>query len=264
MKPAQYFRVWIACVRYSLVRTMMFRADFAVWSLVEFAWMTVQVLLVSVIYQHTTTVAGWTKYEMLLLVGTAMTVQRLFTGFFWSNLLELGRNVRSGDFDFFLAQPGNTLFMASTRKLDPDGLVNAVVGGALVVYSAHKLGLHPGLTDLAVYFCLLLCGLAIHYSTMVLIASLTFWIINTQGLEGSYFTLFEFSRLPRQAFKGLSRFAFVYALPAVIVSNIPASTLLHGFQPAYALWLLAVAGAWTVFAIFIFNTGLKRYSSASS
>ena len=121
----------------------MFRGDFLIWSLVELRWMTVNLLLVAVIYQHTSSIAGWSEYQMVLLVGTAMLIQRLLMGFFWSSLFELGRNIRNGNFDFFLAQPGHPLFMASTRKLDPDGLVNSFVAIAVVVYAARKLGLHP-------------------------------------------------------------------------------------------------------------------------
>src|SRR5580658_8653157 len=144
---AYYLRIWFAAVRYSIVRTLMFRGDFVIWSLVELFWMAVNLLLIGVIYAHTSSVAGWNEYEMLLLVGTAMLVQRLLMGFFWSSLFELGRNVRSGAFDFFLAQPGNPLFMVSTRKLDPDGLANAVVALGVVAYAAHRLGLHPSAGD---------------------------------------------------------------------------------------------------------------------
>jgi ABC-2 type transport system permease protein len=264
MTPLHYFRIWLASARYSIVRTMMFRFDFLMWSLVEFFWMAVNLLLVAVVYRHTASIAGWTKYEMLLLVGTSMILQRLMMGFFWSNLFELGRNIRTGTFDFFLAQPGHPLFMVSTRKLDPDGLLNSVIAIAVVVYSARQLGLHPGPADIALYAATLGCALVIHYSAVLLIVSYTFWAIGSQGIEGSYFTLFEFSRLPREAFRGLANVLFVYALPAVICSNVPAGVLIHGFRPAYALWLAAVAAAWFALAVFVFNLGLRRYASASS
>jgi hypothetical protein len=139
MSLLSYLRIWLACARYSVVRTMMFRFDFIMWSLVEFLWMAVNLLLVAVIYAHTDEIAGWSQYEMLLLVGTSMLVQRFIMGFFWSNLFEFARNVRSGHFDFFLAQPGNPLFMVSTRKLDLDGLarledfVRDLRGGVVLV-----------------------------------------------------------------------------------------------------------------------------------
>jgi len=259
-----YFKIWVASVRYSVVRTMMFRFDFILWSTVELMWMAVNVLMITVIYAHTDSIAGWSKYEMMLLVGTSMLIQRFLMGFFWSSLFEMGRNIRSGHFDFFLAQPGNIMFMATTRKIDLDGLVNSIIAAAVVIYSAIQLQLHPSLGDLVMYGLLVGCGLIIHYSAMVTLVSLGFWITNAQGLEGSYFTLFEFSRLPREAFKGITQFVFVWTLPVVVVSNIPARTLLDGFNPMLGLWMLVVTAAWFGLATFVFHRGLRRYSSASS
>ncbi len=259
-----YIRVWLACARYSVVRTMMFRFDFIMWALVELFWMAVNVLLVSVVYRHTQEIAGWTQYQMLLLVGTSMTMQRLLMGFFWSNLFELGRNIRSGHFDFFLAQPGNPLFMVSTRKLDLDGLINVFVAIAVVVYSVRQLGLHPTIGDVAGYILLIICGLFVQYGALLLIVSLTFWIVGSQGVEGSYFTLFEFSRLPREAFRGAANVIFVWMLPVVLVSNVPARALMHGIDARYVPWLLIITLLWVFAGAFVFKKGLRRYSSASS
>jgi ABC-2 type transport system permease protein len=264
MKLGDYAKIWLASARYSVVRTMMFRMDFIMWSLVEFFWMAVNILLIGVIYSHTDSIAGWTKYEMLLLVGTSMILQRLMMGFFWSNLFELGRNIRSGQFDFFLAQPGNPLFMISTRKLDLDGILNSFIAIGVVVYAATKLGLHPSTADIALYILLLGCALVIHYAAVLMIVSATFWIIGSQGIEGSYFTLFEFARLPRQAFVGVREVLFVWVLPAVISSNVPASVLIHGFEPHYVLWLGTTAAVWLGLAVWVFRSGLRRYASASS
>lgn len=260
----RYLHIWLSSARYSVVRTLMFRFDFLVWSTVEFFWMAVNLLLVTVIYAHTDSIAGWTKYEMMLLVGTAMLIQRFLMGFFWSSIFEMGRNVRSGHFDFFLSQPGNVMFMATTRKLDLDGLVNSIVAIGVVAYSLRQLGLHPSTVDVLLYALMVGCGVLIHYSALVIVVSLSFWITNAQGFEGSYFTMFEFSRLPREAFKSVARFLLVWTLPAVVVSNVPASTLLHGFRPAYALWLFAATVVWFGLSIVIFHRGLRRYSSASS
>lgn len=260
----RYLQIWLASARYSVARTLMFRFDFFLWATVELFWMSVNLLLISVIYEHTNSVAGWSKYEMLLLVGTSLLIQRFLMGFFWSSIFEMGRNIRSGHFDYFLAQPGNILFMASTRKIDLDGLMNSFVAMGVVAYAAHKLGLHPSLADLGIYALMVLCGLIIHYSMLVLSVSFAFWITSAQGMEGIYFTLSEFSRLPREAFKGLASLAFVWLLPVVVVSNAPARTLLHGFQPVWALGLLAAALLWFSAAVIVFHRGLKRYSSASS
>jgi len=264
MGPLHYLRIWLAGARYSMVRTMMFRFDTLMWTLVEFFWMGVNLLLIGVVYSHTDDIAGWNRNEMILLVGTAMLLQRLAMGLFWTNLFEMGRNIRSGHFDFFLCQPGNPVMMVSTRKLDPDALFNAIIAIGVIVYAVRELGLQPGLLEIGLYAVMVGLGLVIHYAALLLITSTTFWLIGSQGIEGSYFTLFEFGRLPREAMRGAIAVVFVYGLPAVVASNAPASTLIHGFDWTHLLWLCGLAGGWLTLALWVFNRGLRRYSSASS
>lgn len=261
----RYLQIWLASARYSVVRTMMFRGDFIIWSIVELLWMSVNLLTISVIYEHTRSIAGWNKYEMILLLGTSMLIQRFLMGFFWSSVFEMGRNVRSGNFDFFLAQPGNVMFMATTRKLDPDGLINSIVAAGIVIYAADKLHLHPSVSDIALYAVMVFSGLVIHYSILTMSISLVFWMTSAQGVESTYFALTEFSRLPKAAFTGfVARVLFVWLLPVVVVSNAPASTILHGFSWTWGAWLFGVAVLWFAVCVVVFNRGLRRYTSASS
>jgi ABC-2 type transport system permease protein len=155
--------------------------------------------------------------------------------------------------------------MASTRKLELDGLINSFVAASLVVYSAAKLGLRPGVGDIALYAAMVACGVVIHFGALVIAMSLAFWITSSQGVEGSYFTLMEFSRLPKEAFhRGLVSVVFVWILPAVVVSNAPARVLLHGFQASWAAWLGAATLCWFALSVLVFRLGLRRYTSASS
>ncbi|RME69650.1 MAG: hypothetical protein D6781_08115 [Verrucomicrobia bacterium] len=264
MSLLAYLRIWLASIRYSVVRTMMFRFDFILWVLVDGAWMGVNLLLIEVMFRHVDAIAGWGKAEMILLVGTAMLVMRLFMTFFLTNLFSVDRLVREGMLDFYLAQPGNPLFMLSTRRIDLDGFVNTVVAVGIVAYAVHQLGIRPGWAQIGLYGLMVLAGLIIHYATVVAIVSLAFWITRIQGIEGGYWAIFDLSRLPRPALRGVMEFVFVYLFPAVIVSNFPAETILHGPHLGHLLWLLGAALGWFAFAVGLFHLGLRRYSSASS
>jgi ABC-2 type transport system permease protein len=259
-----YLRIWLAGARYSVVRAMMFRGDFIMWGMVELFWMAVNIAAIAVIYEHTDSVAGWSKFEMLLLLGTSMLVQRMVMGFFWSNLFELGRNIRSGHFDFFLAQPGSPLFMVSTRKIDLDSILNIFVSLAIVIYAARELGLHPSPSALVMYAVFVLCGLILSYSILLIIVSISFWTIGSQGMESGYFTLAEFSRLPKEAFSGVTNVIFVWILPSVVISNAPARALISGFDLGYTGWMLGATLVWFLIATTVFHRGLRRYASASS
>ena len=155
--------------------------------------------------------------------------------------------------------------MVSTRKLDPDGLANSFVALGVVVYSARHLGLEITFGSAMLYAALIALGLVVHYSLLLMMASLTFWIVKTEGIEGSYFSLAESGRLPRAAFKNLlARVVFVYALPTVVVSNVPASALLGRLAWHQVGWLCGVAVVWFGLAVGLFHRGIRRYTSASS
>ncbi len=264
MTALAYLRIWLASIRYSVMRTMMFRFDFLLWVVVDTLWMGVNLVLVEVIFQHVESIAGWSKHEMILLVGVSMLMMRLFMAFFLTNLFAIDRHVRDGTLDFFLAQPGNPLFMISTRKTDPDGLLNTAFAAGVIVYALHALGARPDAASIAAFVVMILLGVVIHYSSVVLLVALAFWTVRIQGVEMGYFSLFEVSRLPRRALRGVMEVAFVYAFPAVIVSNFPAETLLRGPDAVQLAWLAGIAALWFAVAVFTFDRGLRRYSSASS
>lgn len=264
MSVVSYLRIWLATIRYSAVRAMMFRFDFFLWMAVETAWMAVNLVFIEVLFNHIDDLAGWGKPEMILLAGVSMLITRLFFAFFFSNLMAVDRSLREGTLDFILAQPGNPLFMIATRKLEFDSLLNACLALGVVVYGARLIPLEVDVWQVLAFVYLIGCGLVIHFSIMVLLVSLAFWMDRAQGVEGGYFGLFEISRLPRPALKGIMEVAFVYVLPAIIVSNVPAQTLRFGPQPELMLWLTGAAVFWLAVATTFFHRGLRRYRSASS
>jgi ABC-2 type transport system permease protein len=264
MSLLAYLRIWLASIRYSVVRTMMFRFDFFLWVLVDISWMAVNLLLLEVLFHHTDSIAGWSKPEMMLLVGTSMLIMRMFIGLFFTNLFSVDRAVREGTFDFYLAQPGNPLFMISTRKVDLDGLCNTILAAGIVVHAVRQMGVTPDAGTIALYVFMVLCGLVIHYATVVMLISLSFWVVRMQGLEGGYFSIFDLSRLPRRALGRVLDIVFVYIIPATIVSNFPAEVFRSGVNLGHTLWLGGVAAAWLAAAATFFHLGLRRYASASS
>lgn len=264
MTLTAYLRIWLASARYSVTRALMFRFDFFLWVLVDTGWMAVNLLLIEIVYQHVESMAGWSKPEMILLAGTSMLIMRLSFSFFLTNLFALDRHVREGTFDFVLAQPGNPLFMLSTRKIELDSLLNVALALGVVLYAVGQLDLSPTLLDLVSYGLMVLFGLMFHYSVLVMVVAAVFWTTRLEGIAEGYFTVFEFSRIPRPALRGAWELIFVYLFPAVMVSNIPLQTMLHGLTVKNVLWLGGIALAWFAVAVSIFNLGLRRYTSASS
>ena len=127
------------------------------------------------------------------------------------------------------------MFMATTRKLDPDGLLNSIVGRRPSRIPSGILGC-TGVWDVALYAGLVGCGLVIHYSILVLSISPVFWLTSAQGSKAGTLP-WRNSRACHGSVQGRDEHPVVWLLPVVVVSNAPARVLLHGFELRWALWI---------------------------
>jgi ABC-2 type transport system permease protein len=125
----------------------------------------------------------------------------------------------------------------------------------------------PGPLQVLMYIPAVALGVAIHYSIMFCLVTLSFWIVRAQGLVFGYYNLFNIARYPDSIFgRGIFKFVFSWIIPVIVVANIPARLLGRIFYSPLPL-LAHLTGA-ALLAVAISRTfwhfALRRYSSASS
>lgn len=261
----RYLAIYAALWRNSVTRETMFKTNFLLWIVVELLWFGLQLSFVGVIYLHTEALGTWTKWQVVLLVGASHFIQQLFQAFFLINCANLSELVRTGKLDFLLLQPVNTRFIVSLRQLDLGAFVNAASAVAVMVYAARQLDLAP--TPLQVLGFLVLCvaGIAIHYSLMFMLATVCFWTVRAQGLVWGYYNLFQIARMPDEAFpRGMFRAVFTFALPMLLVANVPVRLLVETLTSPKLLLLLAMAVICPLVSEWVWRVSVRRYTSASS
>lgn len=244
---------------------MTFKANFLFWIFVELLWFALQLVFNDVIYQQTDTIGTWTRWEVVLLIGTSHFIQQIFQALFLVNCTNLADLVHTGKFDFMLLLPVNTRFLLSCRQIDITGFISAGSGLAVVIYAANQLGLHPSASQLACYIGLCAVAILIHYSLMFMMASISFWSVRAEGVMMAYYNLFSIARIPDVAFAGPSRMFFTLVIPMLLVSNVPVKVLLQTALDVKALLLtLAVACCMLVISGVVWKRALRQYTSASS
>jgi ABC-2 type transport system permease protein len=248
-----------------VIREMGFKSNFILWIFVEMLWFVMQISFIAVIYQHTDYIATWTKWEVVLLVGVSHFVQQLFTAFFFTNVTQLSELIRTGKLDFMLLLPINSRFVVSFRHVDLGGFVNAASALAVIVYSTHQLHLTPSLVQWFTFPLFAIAAITVHYSLMLILASSSFFTVRAQGIVWGYYNLFNISRLPDAVFRGFFKVFFTFAIPMLLVANVPAKLLLQRLSsPSEALLLLLMASFCFAVSEWIWRLCLKRYTSASS
>ncbi|MCX6967003.1 MAG: ABC-2 family transporter protein [Verrucomicrobia bacterium] len=211
----------------------------------------------------------WTKWEVILLIGTHQLISQIFQAFFYVNVVNIPELVRTGRMDFTLLLPMDTQFAVSTRQFGFDSVINAGVSVAIIGLALSKLGVHPSAAQFVLYTGAVGFGIIIHYSIMFFLTTLSFWIVRAQGLVYGYYNLFNIARYPDSIFKGSGVFKFVFSwiIPVILVANVPARVLIGAAKGDILSPLLHLGGAtFVVLALnrFLWKRALSRYTSASS
>ena len=264
-KTKRYFALYAALWKNSVTREMAFKGNFILWIVVELLWFGLQICFVSVLFSQTDAIGSWTKWQMVFLVGVSNFIQQLYQAFFLTNCTNLSELVRTGKMDFFLLLPVNTRFLVSLRVVDLGAFVNALLAAGVMVFAAGKLNLHPTAGQFAGFGALCLVGILIHYSLMFILATICFWTVRAQGIVWGYYNLFNIARMPDEAFRGAFKAVFTFALPVLLVSNVPTRVLADKINsPSAWLVLLGVGVFWAAVAEWFWRISLRRYTSASS
>lgn len=264
-RVTRYARIYAALWKNSVTRELTFKSNFLLWIIVELLWFGMQLCFINVLYLHTESIGTWTKWQVVLLIGAAHFIQEIFQAFFLINCTNLSELVRTGKLDFLLLLPANTRFIVSLRQVDLGSFVNAATAVAVMVYAGHRLALTPSVAQIAGFLALCGFGILIHYSLMFLLASVSFWTVKAQGIVWGYYNLFQLARLPDEAFRGVFKAVFTFALPVLLISNVPVRLLADKLEsPALALTLVGMAFACAVGSELGWRFSVRRYTSASS
>jgi ABC-2 type transport system permease protein len=265
MNLNRYLVIYGALWRNSVTREMSFKGNFLLWILVELLWFGLQLSFVGVIFSQTTTIGTWTVWQVVLLTGTSNFIQEIYQAFFLVNCTNLSELVRTGKMDFLMLLPVNTRFIVSMRQVDIPSFANAAIAACVMTFAAHKLALHPTVMQFAGFAALCVAGLLIHYSLMFMLASISFWTVRAQGIVYGYYNLFNIARMPDEAFKGTFKVVFTFALPVLLVSNVPVRVLVNTLHsPLWWLLLLGLGILWAAISEWFWRKSLRRYTSAST
>ncbi len=261
----RYLSIYAALWKNSVTREMIFKTNFLLWIFVELLWFGLQLCFIAVLYTHTDHIGTWSKWQVVMLIGASHFIQQVFQAFFLINCTNLSELVRSGKLDFLLLLPVNTRFVVSLRQVDLGAFVNAGSAVVVMAYAARQMHFVPTVPEVLGFLVLCAAGIFIHYSLMFLLASISFWTVRAQGIVWGYYNLFQIARMPDEAFRGVFKVVFTFAIPMLLVSNVPVRVLVSKLSDAGPLCLLLIMSC-VCFGLseWGWRASVRRYTSASS
>jgi ABC-2 type transport system permease protein len=274
-----YFRVFLTFARNSLVRDMMFPANFIIETISSFGWVMMNVAFYLLIFNYTDQIGGdetgagaWNKYQFFVFISTSMFINSIVQMFFMTNADEFSELIRTGGLDFALLKPIDTQFLISLRRIEWASLANFIVAAVLMVYALPRVeGFRLTVWQVALYPVYVAAGVGVLYSLTIVLAAASVWLGRNTSIYDFWFYITTFSRYPMEIYSGpiggWLRVIFTFVFPILLVVNVPARMLAKPLRQEYAyLALFAIAATIVSFLLsrWVFQRALLSYRSASS
>jgi ABC-2 type transport system permease protein len=264
----KYLRLLSHLGLYTLNRELALRGNFLVKISVEVLWLGILIAFFRTVFARTSNIAGWTEPDYFFFVGGFFALNGLIEMLFLDNCNEFAELVRTGDLDFLLLKPIDEQFLITLRRIDWGTAPNVLMGSIVMVNALVQKGWEFDLLRVLTFGVTFACGTAIAYSFMLLLTSVSVWMVRNQSLMEMWWLFSSLVRYPKEIFAGRWAeplgFFFTLVVPVLVVSNVPANVMVRALEPGMVAYTIASAAVLLFLSRKFFQHALRSYRSASS
>jgi len=242
----------------------MYRANFWLMIVQSIINSLMGILLVEFIYSSVSSIAGWNKHEMIILICTSQIVNQFYRGIIHWNQNRFIASVVSGSFDRMLLRPMSVIYQANTGSVDFTCPISAICPLVVLVINLIALGVNINGVTIFLYILYLINGVIVLSSFMLLLYSFSFRFIKVDGLSNIYYLMMDIADRPREMFSRGFMYGFIFLIPAIPLANAPASILLGKADMTLMILYLCVGLLFPLLSYIAVRKGLQKYTSASS
>ena len=253
-----------AFYRSSIQTDLEYRVDFFTRILASLLGLMTTVGALSIAYNYTGTLKGWSFPQTLVLLAIYYLMDGLIEMFIAPNMRAVMEQVRQGTLDFVLMKPLNSQFMATFRTVNIWRIVNVMVGLGLTLYTISRLSLSVGPSQALGFSLTLAAGTVVVYSFWLCLVTLTFWFVKIDNIEQIVWQAFEAGRYPIEIYPVWLRGALTYVVPVAFIITVPAQALSGKLPSAFFVIAPVVAVVTLVLSSAFWRYGLRHYTGASA
>ena len=260
----RYLRMFRAFASSEFQFEMEYRGNFYLSIIEMFLVIGTSIAAVLVMFQHTTTMNGWTLPQMIVLLGVYYLIQGGVNIVFSPSFERLMEHVRVGTLDFHLLKPVNTQFLVSTRHLRVVRVADLVLGLVVVIVGLVQVGEQVGLAQALLFALALVFGVMLVYSLLLGLVTLSFWFVRIENLLAIFWAFTEAGRFPVDVYPLWLRVSLSTIVPIGIAVTAPANVI-AGRMDWIGVGMLGVGTALAIgLASAFWRWGLRNYTGASA
>ena len=258
----RYLRILGVLARYNFIHQTTYRPSFFLAILGKGLRVGLFIAFADAIFRNVPGLAGWTPQRAPLLILTMFLVEFLIGVTFHRNLMYFFYEwLHSGEYDYMIIRPINTIFLTAFRVIDFFDVLPLVVIVCMITW--YIFALHIPLTLIFGYAIIIFAACAILFSVSLLLSSILFHSLIPNGLGRIYESIVRLNRFPLDALPKFWRVALFYVVPVAVAGNIPAKFLIGTWSWAQLLYIVVFAVAIFYVAVKFWYYALRHYSSVA-
>lgn len=258
------FRVSWLFFKVGVLNELQYRVNFVVQLFQSAIALTTGLVVVALVYSHTDDLNGWSRDELLCVLGIQILMGGAIKAYIQPNMTRLIEDVREGTFDYALTKPEDAQVMVSVREVRIWQVVELFSGAAVLGVGLSRLTTDLGLLDALAFGVALLIGGVLIYCFWLVIATGAFWIVNMwhaiELFDGIYLT----GRFPVGIYPGWLRYSVTFLVPVAFAVTVPAEAVTSRLDWETLLLAALFGAALFTFTRWFWRFGLRRYSGASA
>jgi ABC-2 type transport system permease protein len=252
-----YFKVGV-------MNELQYRVNFFVQLLQSLIQVGTGLVMLSLVYSHTTELHGWKQSELLSLLGVQVLLGGFIHAFIQPNMQRLMEDVQEGTLDYALTKPEDSQVLVSVRMVRIWQVVEVISGIVLLFVGLADVEKSIGVRDAIAFGFALIIGAVLVYCFWLIMTTGAFWIVRMEHVLELFEGIYQTGRWPIGVYPSWLRYSVTFLVPVGLAVTVPAEAVTSRLE-----WLtLAVAFGFAcllfAFTRWFWRFGLRHYSGASA
>lgn len=225
----------------------------------DILWYLLQIVLFESLYSNVSYLGSWGIAEMRVFLGMLFLVDAFQMILFAHNFDVFSEKIIRKDLDLILLRPASAQQLMTCQRLQCGYILNAFFAFCWLMWS---LSLLPGgfsWSRFLLVFIVVPCGLAVFYSSRLIVNTFALLITKAEYFQDLYFTFFRMGQRPDRLYSPGVRYLILMIIPVALIASVPARVLVDE-EGSYILpFLILAAGVCLGVSHVFWRWAVKRY-----
>ena len=257
-------RVGWLYLKVGVMNELQYRVNFFVQLLQSLIQVGTGLIMLSLVYSHTTELHGWTESELLTLIGVQILLGGVIHTFIQPNMERLLEDVQQGTLDYALTKPEDSQVLVSVRQVRIWQVVEMISGLILVIVGLTRVSSSIGPLDALAFAAALFIGAVLLYCFWLIITTGSFWLVRMEHVLELFEGIYQTGRWPVTVYPGWLKYSVTFLVPIGFAVTVPAEAVTSRLHWPTLVLAVAFGGALFGFTRWFWRFGLRHYSGASA